>query len=462
MSSLYRNLPKVDEILERQEIKNLIEENSRTLVLNVIRDILDQARVMIAEGISEEGLKDFINSIESQVSKFLEDGKKHKLIKVINGTGVVLHTNLGRSALNKEIIENIEHVVNGYSNLEYDLGRGERGERYSHLEEIISEVTGAEASMVVNNNAGAVMLILSTLASGKEVVTSRGELIEIGGAFRIPDVCEMSGARLVEVGTTNKTHARDYEKAIGEETAAILKVHTSNYRVLGFTQGVPADELLKLKEENNIFIIEDLGSGVLIDLSKYGISYEPTVQESVKNGVDVISFSGDKLLGGPQAGIIVGSKEIIERLKKNPMTRALRVDKFTISALETVFRYYRDEELAVEKIPTLRMLTITKEEIKEKAEKLKARVKDRNPNLGVEIVDIQSEVGGGSLPLEVLDSFALAITSEKISDSEIETRLRCTDKPIIGRLIDGVYHLDLRTIFEEDFDLIAELMNVLE
>lgn len=463
MKSLYQELPKVDQLLEEDYIKKLIDENSRSLVLDAMRKALDELRDLIKYGSDED--KDQvlaeIKDIKTRIARVLEDTKTHNLLKVVNASGVVLHTNLGRAPMTREIMEDMAQVSNGYSNLEFDLKTGERGERYSHIEDLIAEITGAEASLVVNNNAAAVMLILSTLSKDTEVITSRGELIEIGGAFRIPDVCTQSGARLVEVGTTNKTHLRDYEDAITEETSAILKVHTSNYRILGFTDGVSASDLLELKKENDIYIIEDLGSGVLIDLSKYGMEYEPTVQDSIKNGVDAVSFSGDKLLGGPQAGIIVGKREIIDRLKRNPMTRALRVNKFTIGALETVLRYYLDEEIAIEKIPVLSMLTISKDKLKAKAEDLGNHLQGLD-GFDIKIVETESEVGGGSLPLEKLPSYGLSISHDRCSEVDIERCLRYYETPIIGRIQDERVLLDIRTIFDDEYEIIRKALETLE
>ncbi len=462
MQSMYKRLPKVDELLENNEVIDLIDRNSRKIVVDSIRKTLDDLRTQIKTGIEESLLEEYIKNIVSRIENVIEEDKKHSLIKVINATGVVIHTNLGRSPLSNEVLEELEKVSCGYSNLEYDLSEGKRGERYSHLEDIIISITGAESAMVVNNNAAAVMLILSTLAKDKEVITSRGELIEIGGAFRIPDVCEQSGAMLKEVGTTNKTHFSDYENAITEETAAILKVHTSNYRILGFTDNVGADDLMNIKKEHEIYIIEDLGSGVLIDLSKYGIEYEPTVQDSIKNGVDVVSFSGDKLLGGPQAGIIVGKREIISALKKNPLTRALRVDKFTISALEASLRLYMDEEIAIKKIPTLRMLTISKDELEGKARELYNSINNLNDSLNIEIKEVESEVGGGSLPLEKLPSYAISIDSSEISTERLERHFREFRIPIIVRIIKDSVILDIRTIDNSEFEIIKEAVSELE
>ena len=386
--------------------------------------------------------------------------KIFSLRNVVNASGVVIHTNLGRSVLNDEIFENIKKVSIGYSNLEYDLKKGERGSRYSHLSEIIRKITGAEDCMVVNNNAAAVMLILSTMAKGKNVITSRSELVEIGGSFRIPDVCRESGAVLKEIGTTNKTHLSDYENVIDENTAALFKVHQSNFKILGFTESVSSFELNSLKEKYNIPIIEDLGSGVLIDLSKYGLSYEPTVQECIKNGVDVVSFSGDKLLGGVQAGIIVGKKEYIEKMKKNQLTRALRVDKFTLSALESVFSYYIDEESAIAKIPTLNMLTAKVEKLYNKAQKL-IECLGKSNEFSYEIIDIDSEVGAGSLPTQKLPSKAVKLISESFTENELEEKLRNNKIPIITRIYKGNLIFDVRTIFENEFCIIKDALNSL-
>jgi len=355
-------------------------------------------------------------------------------------------------------MENVVDIVTNYSNLEFDIKKGERGSRYSHLKDILTEITGAEDAMVVNNNAAAVLLVLSTMAKGKEVIVSRGELIEIGGSFRIPDVMEQSGATLKAVGTTNKTHLYDYENAINENTAALMKVHTSNYRVLGFTSSVSIDELYTLKEKYNLPLIEDLGSGVLIDISKFGLEYEPTVQDSIKKGVDIVTFSGDKLLGGPQAGIIVGKKKYIDQMKKNPLTRAFRVDKFSISALEATLRLYLDEKIAVEKIPTLNMLSMSIEKLELKAQKLYALLNEKvnDEGLSFHIVDSFSEVGGGSLPLERIPTKCVMISLKGFSVNEFEKSLREYDIPIITRIYKDNIFIDLRTVREDEFQIIAD------
>ncbi|NLY44862.1 MAG: L-seryl-tRNA(Sec) selenium transferase, partial [Tissierella sp.] len=339
-TNLYKLLPKVDEVLENKTIKELLIKIPRSTVVDAIRYEIESLRLNIkSNNYTEVEIRKQLDTLISNISIRAYSEDSYKLKNVINATGTIIHTNLGRSPLNRKVLEHINDIANNYSNLEYNLETGERGSRYSIIESIICKITGAEAALVVNNNAAAVLLTLSSLSKGREVIVSRGELIEIGGSFRIPDVMEESGATLVEVGTTNKTHIRDYENAINENTGALLKVHTSNYRILGFTSTVSAKELAEIKTEYNIPIIEDLGSGVLVDLSKYGLDYEPTVQDSLLNGVDVVTFSGDKLLGGPQAGIIVGKENYISLMKTNPLTRAFRVDKFTLAALEATLKF---------------------------------------------------------------------------------------------------------------------------
>lgn len=457
--NLFTLIPKVDEILDKDEIKELLKDIPRKTVLDSIRLLIDELRDNIkGKKLDEKGILEEIKNIPEKIANKAEEKNAYKLKRVINATGVVIHTNLGRSLINEKIMDNIKDIAINYSNLEYDLATGSRGSRYSHLEEIICEITGGEAAMVVNNNAAAVMLVLSSMAKGKEVIVSRGELIEIGGSFRIPDVMEQSGASLVEVGTTNKTHLWDFENAINENTGALLKVHTSNYRVLGFTSNVDSSELFALKEKYNIPLIDDLGSGVLVDLSKYGIEYEPTVQESLKKGVDIVTFSGDKLLGGPQVGIIVGKREYIEKMKRNPLTRAFRVDKFTISALEATLRYYLDEGVAAIEIPTLAMLSMGKDEIERKAIELKSKIIDiiKDDNFKIDIEDSFSEVGGGSLPLEKLPTKCIVLTLENLSTQEFENNLRKFNIPIITRLYKDKIYMDLRTIKEEEYNTVVE------
>ena len=335
------------------------------------------------------------------------------------------------------------------------LFRSTRGSRYSNFEKIITEITGAESAMAVNNNAAAVLLILSAVANGSEVVVSRGELVEIGGSFRVPDVMAQSGGSLIEVGTTNKTHLYDYEGAINERTAALLKVHTSNYKIVGFTESVPLDALVELAHSRGISLIEDIGSGVLVDLSKYGLTYEPTVQASIRAGVDIVCFSGDKLLGGPQAGIIVGKKSIIDKIKKHPLTRALRIDKITAVALEYVFHQYINEEKAVNNIPVLRLITEDLDNIKKRAEVLKERLsKEIEKCCEIKIEKCQSQIGGGSLPLERINSYALSLKPLNITTASLEMKLRHMDTPIVGRVANDNLIMDLRTVLKGEEEII--------
>jgi L-seryl-tRNA(Ser) seleniumtransferase len=366
-----------------------------------------------------------------------------------------VHTNLGRSLLAREAIENVAVIAGRYSNLEYNLKAGKRGSRYSHVEELVCEICGVEAAVVVNNNAGAVLLCLETLARNKAVVVSRGELVEIGGSFRVPDVMSKSGAILREVGTTNRTHPDDYENALEENTALLLKVHRSNFSVVGFTAEVGLQELVKLGAKHHIPVMEDLGSGTFVDFSKYGLQKEPTVQDSVKTGVDVISFSGDKLLGGPQAGLIVGKKHIIERIKKNPLTRALRIDKMTLAALESTLRFYPQEEGAISKIPTLRMITEPVARVAQRANLLRQRLQAiGNSRLQHERIDLASKAGGGALPLLELPSCGVSLRIEGVSTNTLEKRLRAYDPPIIVRIEGDSIILDLRTMQENEIPTI--------
>lgn len=457
--NLFKMIPKVDDILDDDRINKLQDQIPRKLLVDSIREEIDALRKDIRDNTMDE--EEVIRRNQILVDLILKRAEKknaYKLRRVVNGTGVIIHTNLGRSLIDRQVMEHVFDVAINYSNLEFDLDKGERGSRYSHLKDIITEITGAEDAMVVNNNAAAVMLVLSTMAKDREVIVSIGELIEIGGSFRIPEVMEQSGATLKAVGTTNKTHLHDYERAISENTAGLMKVHTSNYRILGFTSSVSIDELFTLKEKYNLPLIEDLGSGVLVDLSKFGLEYEPTVQDSIKKGVDVVTFSGDKLLGGPQAGIIVGKKEYIDKMKKNPLTRAFRVDKFTIAALEATLSLYLDEQAAIERIPTLNMISMSLDELNYKAQRLYDglinSIKDNSCSF--KIVDDYSEVGGGSLPLERIPTKAIKISLDGVSINQFEKALREYDIPIISRIYKDNIFIDLRTVREDEFQIIID------
>jgi len=367
----------------------------------------------------------------------------------------VVHTDLGRSLVPAAAIENLAQIAGRYSNLEYDLGAGKRGSRYSSVEDILCEISGAQAGMVVNNNAAAVLLCLETLARGKEVIVSRGELVEIGGSFRIPDVMAKSGGILKEVGTTNRTHLQDYENALGENTALMLKVHRSNYSVIGFTAEVSLKELVELGTKHGLPVMEDLGSGTFIDFSKYGLVKEPTVQESVTAGVDLVTFSGDKLLGGPQAGIIVGKKHFVDRIKQNPLARALRIDKMTLAALETTLRLYRDEDQAIRLIPTLRMLTMDSNELASRADRLADNLRAiGGSRLEINPVELSSKAGGGALPLLELPSKCLLIKIQGLSVNKLEKNMRQNTPPIIGRIENDAFVIDPRTLLDDDLPVI--------
>ena len=458
---LYRSIPKVDVLLEDAGIQNAIEEHGRENVMEIIREEMDALRAFIGKCDDEEAALNKIESLSEQILKQVERANTPNMRMVINGTGTILHTNLGRAPISQEHMAKLANIVTGYSNLEYNLEEGRRGERYSHFEKLLCKLTGAEAAMAVNNNAAAVMLILSSMAKGGEVIVSRGELVEIGGKFRIPDVMEQSGATLVEVGTTNKTHYSDYEEAITEETKALLKVHTSNYRIVGFTDTVTIGDLQPLAKEHDLPLIEDLGSGVLIDLSKYGLTYEPTVQDSLRNGADVVCFSGDKLLGGPQAGIIVGKKKYIDMMKKNQLTRALRIDKFTATALELVLQEYLSEEKAVQNIPTLRMINEKKEDVEKRAKTLRRMLKSANLEADFGVEACESQIGGGSLPLERIPSMAVTIKPHHISVPKLEEAMRHLEVPIIPRTANDTIYLDVRTIESRWFKEIVRMMGEL-
>ena len=455
-NKLYRMIPKVDLLLEDEGIQELIRRYSRKTVMEAVHTETDRLRRYIGQcDEEEETALARIEALKDQIARTVTALHTPNMRMVINGTGTILHTNLGRAPIRREHMERAADLVSGYSNLEYNLEEGRRGERYSHFEKLLCRLTGAEAAMAVNNNAAAVMLILSSLAKGGEAVVSRGELVEIGGKFRIPDVMEQSGAVLVEVGT-NKTHYQDYVDAITEETKVLLKVHTSNYRIVGFTETVGIDELISLAREHEIPIVEDLGSGVLIDLSRYGITYEPTVQDSIAKGADVVCFSGDKLLGGPQAGIIIGKKKYIDQMKKNQLTRALRIDKFTAAALELVLQEYLSEEKAVQRIPVLQMITKDYGEISREAGSLCRMLRRAGMPAKIETVACESQIGGGSLPLERLSSVAVGIRPEKISVAQLEERMRCLPVPIIPRTANDTILLDVRTIGRQNFKRIVE------
>lgn len=445
---LLRRLPGVDRILELAKKNPAFDEVPKTVLLASVRAALADLRQALSADkgdVSDSGIDN--EAVLAAVQKRVASAMRLNLRRAVNASGVVVHTNLGRSVLADHACRHMIDIAKNYSNLEYDLEKGARGSRYSAVVELICELTGAPDAMVVNNNAAAVLLCLDTVATGREVIVSRGELVEIGGSFRVPEVMEKSGAVLKEVGTTNRTHLRDYEKAINEQTGLLLKVHTSNYHVIGFTKAVTLSELVELGARHRLPVMEDLGSGTLIDFADFGLPHEPTVQEAVKSGADLVSFSGDKLLGGPQAGIIVGQKKMMEKVRQNPLTRALRIDKMTLAALESTLRLYRDPQKTMAAIPTLSMLTRSAAQLKGRARRLADMLRQLNDQrLTVKCIQGFSKAGGGSLPLLDLPSFCVAIGVAGLSANQLEYKLRSNDPPIIARIEAEMLVMDLRTI----------------
>ncbi|MBI5232345.1 MAG: L-seryl-tRNA(Sec) selenium transferase [Coriobacteriales bacterium] len=460
-NSLLRALPNTDDVLAQPGIVDALGQTPRSVVVTAVRESIEDARRRIFAG---EELSYGVEAAAADALARVAIAESPSLHRVINATGIIVHTNLGRSVLSAAAIDAVAEVARGYSTLEYDVESGERGSRHVHVESLLTELTGAEAAMAVNNNAAAVMMALAVLAHGKEAIVSRGQLVEIGGSFRVPDIMRESGATMIEVGTTNKTHLSDYEAAIGPNTGLILKVHSSNFRVVGFTEEVPVRDLVELAARHAVPVYEDQGSGVLFDLRRYGLPYEPTVRESIQQGADLVSFSGDKLLGGPQAGMIVGRWDIVQRLKKHPLARAMRLDKMTLAALETTLRTMRDEARAVEEIPTLKMLTTPAAEIGARAHELAGRIEESTDGAAViEVVEDISRAGGGALPLADIPTFVVTIEPRAISDVDLESRMRLGEPTIVARLREGRLVIDPRTLLdaEEENVVVTRLGEIL-
>ncbi len=453
---LLKQIPKIDEVLKDQRLFVFFGNTARELIVESVREAIDGVRDQILGWEEGEPPKPDLDVLIEQITAKISNKSQKSLRRLINGTGTILHTNLGRARLSREIAENVCEAATHYSTLEYDVKKGARGSRHDHIEKLIAKIAGTEGAMVVNNNASAVLLCLSALAKDREVIVSRGELVEIGGSFRIPEIMELGGARLREVGTTNKTKLSDYRNAIEEGvTGVLLKVHTSNYKIMGFTAEVDLPELTALGRETGIPVVNDLGSGLMMDLRQYGID-EPTVQESVKSGADVITFSGDKLLGGPQAGIIIGKKEYIHRLKKHPLARVVRVDKMTLAALESTFREYLNLERAKETLPVLSMITMSMDEMRNKAVLLAERVRRGTDAFEIEVVKSEGQIGGGSTPNQFLQSYAVCITGKNSSPDRIERDLRACQEPVIVRINQDRVLIDMRTVARDEIDDVAE------
>jgi len=451
--ALLRALPKTDDMLKRPDLAALAAVLPLAVVTDAVRASVDAVRERVLAG-EDAAFTD--DSIAEDAIDAARLRMRPSLRPVINATGIIVHTNLGRSRLSADALRAVVEVAGNYSTLEYDVDSGERGSRHAHVERLICDLTGAEAAMAVNNNAAAVLLAIAGLASRKEAIVSRGQQVEIGGSFRIPDVMRQSGAKMVEVGATNKTHVADYENAITPKTALLLKVHSSNFRVVGFTEEVPLADLVALGAKHGIAVFEDQGSGVLIDLAPYGLPDEPTVRSSIEAGVDVVSVSGDKLLGGPQAGILAGKKAVIDRLKKHPLARALRLDKMTLAALEATLRLYLDPERALREVPTLRMLTESADSVGARARALVDSITGATGDaFWVAAMPDVSRAGGGALPLADIPTTIVTLSPRTMSANDLEAALRLGNPTIVARIKDGRVIVDPRTLAPHEADLVV-------
>lgn len=449
----YRKIPKVDKVLRDPGIQGFLEIYGRELVVEAVHDELDSLRSLALEGKGEK-MDKVLSCLGDNIRDRLEQKKKYSLKPVLNATGILLHTNLGRAPLGQRQTDAMAAAARGYCNLEYDLEKGTRGKRAVHYAEEIKKVTGAQAAVAVNNNAAAVTLMLTALAKGKEVVVSRGEMIEIGGHFRIPEVMEQSGAVLRETGCTNRTRIFDYENAINENTGALLKVHTSNYRIVGFTEEVSVEELAQLGKKYGMPVLVDMGSGILTDLEEYGLPHEFSVQEILKKGADVVSFSGDKILGGPQAGILAGREEYIRKMEVHPLMRALRLDKCLTAALAATFREYRDKKQAEKNIPVLQMLSRSRQELKRQAEEIAAALKAAGASGEIRVEESAAMMGGGALPGEKIPSFAVTVVPGRESCESLAERLRRLPVPVIVYIRENRIFADMRTVMPEDKEML--------
>ena len=458
---LLRGIPKVDEVLNQEPLLLLSERLGQAVVKDAARAVIEELRqtiLTLVDGEAHEFDKSLM-SIEAAVNATvdkLDEDEVYNLHPVINATGTILHTNLGRAPLCKDAVDDVAKVSMGYSNLEYNVAEGKRGSRHDIVGDLIVELTGAEDAMVVNNNAAATMIVLASMGAGKEIIVSRGELVEIGGAFRIPDIMEQSGASLREIGTTNKTKITDYDNAIGEETGALMKVHKSNYDIVGFTEEASLEELVALGKKRRLPVIYDMGNGLMLDMCEYGLN-EPNVPASLGTGIDVILFSGDKLLGGPQAGIIAGKKEYIAAMKKHPLARAMRVDKMTFAALEATLRKYKDERIALRDIPILNMISASKDDMYAKAERLANMIRMKNRDAVIDIVEVEDQIGGGSAPMVRLPGYAVTVQIGDKSAKSMERKLRKADIPIVARIHDDKLLLCVRTILDDELDAVADV-----
>ena len=468
MKEWLRSIPAVHELQNHEQFEALLRENQLdvTQLTKQLKEAIDQIRSLIVKGDwygATPGTNQFIDEVFQLIGVNLKKQFSYTIEKVINATGTILHTNLGRARLSDHAIQHVVETAQNYSNIEYKLQEGERGSRHSHVESLLKEITGAEAAMVVNNNAAAVYLVLRALAENKEVIVSRGQLVEIGGSFRISSIMEESGAKLVEVGTTNKTHLYDYDNALHPETAIIMKVHTSNFKVIGFTNSVETEELIRLTHRaEDVIFYEDLGSGALFDFRKHGIGDEPVVKEVIEMGADIVTFSGDKLLGGPQAGIIAGKKKIIDTLKKHQLARVVRVDKMTLAALEGTLIDYARGEMGVKNIPTIRDLLVSTDVLDERTKSFVTKLLHGSAHFQAKIFPGTSQVGGGTMPDVQLPTYVISLKHHSLTAEQVGRKLRTEFKPaIVGRIQKEEYIIDLRTVTEEEEQLLLQALHQL-
>ena len=457
--NLLRTLPAVSRVLREEPLQSLSHQLPQDTLSHAVQEIITSLRQEILETGKVDPPERLHSARVAEVAaQNCRELLQPSLRKVINATGTLLHTNLGRAPLAAQSLRAINDVAAGYSNLEFELDTGCRGERFSHVENLLTQLTGAEAALAVNNNSGAVLLALTALGKGREAIVSRGELVEIGGAFRIPEVMEAGGVILREVGASNRTHLHDYQRAINEDTAILLKVHTSNYRIVGFSKDVPARQLRPLAQENDLILMEDLGSGLLLDLSNYGLEKEPTVQEVVKAGVDVITFSGDKLLGGPQAGLIVGRADLIKKIRKHPLARALRIDKLTLAGLESTLRLYLKPGQALRELPVLKMFAAAPEQQKQRCQRLIERLKIESLAAEIKLIEDFSRVGGGAMPLTELPDWAVEINPLAVRIPDLAKRLRTFTPAVVTRVQNDRLLVNLRAVFEDEETLLAQIL----
>ena len=454
VNNVFKNIPSVNELLESPQLRNLVDKVSHNVVVSEVRTFLDGLRGELKTAAEDIQLPS-PSVLADRIAKWIEHEQRPRLQPVINATGILLHTGLGRAPLAQTALEQVAVISGGYSSVEIDLESGERGQRVKAVDKLLSELTGAEAALVTNNNAGATLLTLAALAAGRECIVSRGELIEIGGSYRLPDVMEASGAILREVGTTNKTRIADYERACNEETAALLRAHTSNYRIVGFAESPTLPELVALAHSRGIIFIDDIGSGAMIDFSKYGLDDEPMAADSIKAGADVVLFSGDKLLGGPQCGIVVGKRRYIERLLKHPLMRALRVDKMTLAALAATLRLYRNPQQALEQIPLLSLVSASIQNLQNRAERLAPQLAAAEWIQSAEPIAEESQLGGGSIPTQKIPTWCIALVPQGRSVDQLAHTLRNGTPSVMGRVHKDRLLLDLRSVLPEQDQLLA-------